>query len=211
MKRFIHLVLASLMVFTTWFAAIPVVGYAAAESTSSIVVDDTVTSGDHYFTYTAATDVNGLTGWAADRKASIIGSEEAKTQHWVWNRNYEEASKHTYSFTFKGTGVELYGVKNDPANTFQLDDLAPETVTITGAANTETMLYSKQGLAYGTHTVYVTLPAGGTGLQVSYARVFTPEAAEVETTVIPHTKTTGSNNYFTFSNNWTAGNEEHTP
>lgn len=207
---FFYSFLASVMAATTVLtaAASPAVSYAA-ESASSIIVDDTVTSGEHYFTYTAATDVNGLTGWASDRKSTIIGIEEAKTQHWVWNTNDEEARKHTYSFTFKGTGVELYGVKNDPANTFQLDDHAPETLPITGAAHTETLLYSKKGLTYGTHTVNVTLPEGGTGLQVSYARVF-HEEVEVETTEIPHTKTTGTNNYFAFSDDWTPGNAEHT-
>lgn len=213
-NKFIHIVLASVLVLTTVLTANPVVGFA--ESTSSILVDDTVTSGDHYFTYTTATDPNGLTGWAQDRKASIIGIEEAKTQHWVWNTNYEEARKHTYRFTFTGTGVELYGVKNDPTNTFQLDDEAPVTLAISGVANTETLLYSRKGLAYGTHTVYVTLPQGGTGLQVSYARVYNDaeegeEEVEIETTVIPHTKTTGTSNYFRFSeNNWNAGNAEHT-
>ncbi|MDQ6422949.1 Ig-like domain-containing protein [Paenibacillus sp. LHD-117] len=207
--KLFHIVLAAVMVLSTVLTANPAVGYA--ESTSSIVVDDTVTSGDHYFTYTAAADVNGSTGWAADRKSSIIGIEEAKTQHWVWNTNYEEARKHTYSFTFKGTGVELYGVKNDPKNTFQLDDQTPETLLITGAANTETLLYSKKGLTNGIHTVNVTLPEGGTGLQVSYARVYDDEVeVEVETTEILHTKTTGTNNYFTFSGNWAAGNAEHT-
>lgn len=206
-NKFIQIVLTSVMVLTTVITVNPVEGYA--ESTSNLIVDDTVTSGDHYFTYTTATDPKGLTGWAKDRKSSIIGIEEAKTQHWVWNMNYEEARKHTYSFTFKGTGIELYGVKNDPKNTFQLDNQAPETLVITGAANTETILYSKKGLANGTHTVNVTLPEGGTGLQVSYARVYNDDV-EVETTAIPHTKTTGTNNHFTFSNNWTAGDAEHT-
>ena len=215
-NKLIHIVLASALVLTTVLSANPAVGFA--ESISSILVDDTVTSGEHYFTYTAATDSNGLTGWAQDRKASIIGIEEAKTQHWVWNRNYEEARKHTYSFTFTGTGVELVGVKNDPMNTFQLDDEAPVTLAISGAANTETVLYSRQGVVYGTHTVYVTLPQGGTGLQVSYARVYNDaeedeeeEEVVIETTEIPHTKTTGTSNYFRFSeNNWNAGNAAHT-
>lgn len=160
-------------------AAAPAAVYAAPDE--GLVVDDTVTDAslDHFFTYTDATDPQGLTGWAADTKASINGSAEAKTQHWVWNRDWNEAKKHTYTFTFTGTGVELVGVKNDATNAFQLDGGDVETVTITGAANTPTTLYKKEGLEYGRHTVAVTLPEGGTGLQVSFARVFGAEQASV--------------------------------
>lgn len=178
-----------------------------------LVVDDieTTNSNENYFTYTAASDPAGATGWAADTKSTISGDQVAKTQHWVWNSNYAEAAKHTYTFTFVGTGVEIIGVKSDATNNFQLDSGNVETVAITGVANTPTTLYSKKNLTYGEHTVAVTLPSGGTGLQVSYAKVFGSKLGEVEKTEIPHKKTTGTNNKFTFSENgWSsAGNEEH--
>ena len=214
-KRFLSLVLAFAMVLSCG-----VTGIHAAET--ALVVDDTVTSGDHYFTYTSATDPNGLTGWASDTKSSIAsagtvnaaGDDVAKTQHWVWNTNYSEASKHTYTFTFTGTGVEIVGVKNDAQNTFTLDGGEPETVTISGAANTPVVLWSVRDLDYGVHTVAATLPEGGTGLQVCYANVYGAsdsgedggEADDQEiATTIRHTQTTGDSNYFTYSaSGWSA-------
>ena len=78
---------------------------AMATEQSVVVVDDTVTNSslDHYFTYSAATSTDGMTGWVADTKASIAaagtnnasGNDVAQTQHWVWNSNYDEAKKHT--------------------------------------------------------------------------------------------------------------------
>ena len=142
-KRFLCLVLVFAMVLP-----FSVYGISAAET--PVVVDDTVTDStlDHYFTYTSATDPNGMTGWASDTKGSIqtvgtvndAGNDVAQTQHWVWNQDYSEASKHTYTFTFTGTGAEIVGVKNDAQNTFAVDGGTPETVTISGAANTPVVL-----------------------------------------------------------------------
>ena len=161
------MVLAMVMSFT-----VP----AMAAGEAAVVVDDTVTNStlDHYFTYTAATSTDGYTGWVADTKSSIPaagttnagGVDVAQTQHWVWNPDYSEAKKHTYTFTFKGTGVELYGVKNDDFNSFQLDGGEVQTLEITGNGNNPVVLYSASGLTYGTHTVAVTLPEGGSGLQI---------------------------------------------
>ena len=177
-KRILPMILSLLVVLNS---VLPSVGSIAADS-DYLVVDDTVISSseDHYFSYTDAIDPNGLTGWAADTKGAIHaagktnaeGNDVAQTQHWVWNTNYAEAAKHTYTFTFKGTGVEIVGVKNDAQNTFQLDNEAAETVTITGAANTPVVLYGRTDLEYGTHTVKATLPEGGTGLQVCFAKVY---------------------------------------
>ena len=220
-KRFLCLVLVFAMVLP-----FSVYGVTAAET--PVVVDDTVTDStlDHYFTYTSATDPNGMTGWASDTKGSIqtvgtvndAGNDVAQTQHWVWNQDYAEASKHTYTFTFTGTGAEIVGVKNDAQNTFAVDGGTPETVNITGAANTPVVLYSVEGLEYGEHTIAATLPSGGTGLQVCYANVYTGsdsgeddgEVTEVKTR-IPHTQTTGEANYFTFSETgWSeGGNQNH--
>ena len=221
LKRLLCLVMVISMVLP-----FSVYGVTAAET--AVVVDDTVTDStlDHYFTYTDATDPNGMTGWASDTKASIqtvgtvndAGNDVAQTQHWVWNTDWSEASKHTYTFTFTGTGAEIVGVKNDAENTFALDGGTPETVAISGAANTPVVLYSVEGLEYGVHTIAATLPEGGTGLQVCYANVYTAsDSGEDDGTVteiktrIPHTQTTGESNYFTFSETgWSeGGNANH--
>ncbi|WP_294167267.1 glycoside hydrolase domain-containing protein [uncultured Clostridium sp.] len=209
-KKFI----AFTMVLTVAFTMIlptPFSKVFAAED--FVVVDDNVTdqSKENYFTYTSATDTTGLTGWASDKKDSILGDDASKTQHWVWNTNYAEASKHVYEFTFKGTGVELIGVKNDDYNNFQLDDGVVEKLEITGSANTPVTIYSKKNLNYGVHTVKVTLPENSTGLQVSYAKVYGSREGITEQTVISHTKTTGSNNFFKYSEKgWSLpGNSEH--
>ena len=204
-NKFIKILLSLSMVLSMFLPQVQVA--LAADTETYTVVDDTVTnsSDDHYFTYSAATSTDGMTGWVSDTKSSINDdkhAESAKSQHWVWNEDYSEAKKHTYTFTFKGTGVELVGVKNDAKNTFKLDDEDAQTLTITGAANTTTTLYSRKGLAYGTHTVSVTLPEGGTGLQVSYAKVY---GSSVEMTRIPFTQTTGESNKFTYSpTGWSA-------
>ena len=97
-RRFLCLVMILSMVLSFTLPAM------AADSTA-VVFDDTVTDStkDHYFTYTTATDPNGMTGWAADVKSSIQtvgvtnagGSDVAQSQHWVWNNDYNEAKKHT--------------------------------------------------------------------------------------------------------------------
>ena len=129
--------------FVTIFPTQPINILAKAEN--GVIVDDTQTDQalDHYFTFSDATDSTGKKGWAADTKEAINGSHEAKTQHWVWTQDQEEAKKHTYPFTFKGTGVKLYGVKNDNQNSFQLDNGNVETLTINGSANQITTLYEK--------------------------------------------------------------------
>lgn len=194
---------------------------AAAEETpaaeTAVIVDDTVTdqTKKHYFTYTAATDKNGETGWAADRKPTIEGDENAKTQHWVWNnKSHAEAAKHTYTFTFTGTGVELVGVKNDSVNVFQMDEEKAVPTTINGEKDTPIVIYSKKDLKFGQHTVKATLPENsGTGLQVCYAKVYgsgdpvepevKPEGLKLE---IPHNKQEGETNKFTYSKDWTISN-----
>ena len=204
-KKFLKAVLALSMVLTTFLPQLQVALAAAVES--YVLVDDTTTNSDddHYFTFSEATSSDGLTGWVSDTKTSIQDAKHsaaAQSQHWVWNKDYAEASKHTYSFTFKGTGVELVGVKNDNTNTFKMDNEEAQTLEITGASNQTVTLYSRKDLTYGTHTVYVTLPEGGTGLQVCYAKVY---GSVEETTTIPHTKTSGDSNYFTYSETgWSA-------
>ena len=193
---------------------VPQIQKALAAVEAYEVVDDTATnpSDDHYFTYSEATSEDGLTGWVADTKKTIIDQDHttaSQTQHWVWNEDYNEAKKHTYTFTFKGTGVELIGVKNDAQNTFKMDSEEAVTLTIEGAANQTTKLYSRKNLTYGTHTVSVTLPEGGTGLQVCYAKVY---GAVEETTRIPFTQITGDSNKFIYSpTGWSAmgGSDEH--
>ena len=225
LKRTCALVLSFVMAFTVLVPNLTVlaVDTAAAQPAAAdagIVVDDTVTDSTlkHYFTYTAATDPTGHRGWAADTKASIIGDTAAKTQHWVWDESPAEAGKHTYTFTFEGTGVEIYGVKNDNKNVFQLDENDPEVKTITGNGQNPVVLYEKKGLTAGKHVVKATLPAGeGTGLQVCYAKVFgaetepdpqpepDPETAQPHgvATTIRHDKQTGDSNKFTYSQNGT--------
>ena len=209
-RRWLKSVLGCLLAVTLAFPA----NMLAVAADEPFVVDDTVTSGTHYFTYTPAVDPNGQTGWSADVKDAIQGSHEAKTQHWVWNENYDEAKKHTYTFTFEGTGVELVGVKNDAQNTFQLDNEEPETVTITGQPFQETVLYSRKGLDFGVHTVAATLPRDMTGLQVSYARVYGADSGEVtveKETVAPDMQS-GDYNVFRYTayagKSWTANASE---
>lgn len=173
-----------------------------------VIVDDTQTDATqkNYFSYSTASDPNGVTGWASDTKTSIQDSSyptQAQSQHWVWNSSSKEAAKHTYTFTFEGTGVELIGVKSDSESLYTLDDNAPEVLTNKGEANKTTTLYSKKNLSDRVHTVKVTLPAtGGNGLQISYAKVFSTKdtpAQKLDETTIPFTKTTGTNNKFTYS------------
>ncbi|MBS5939686.1 glycoside hydrolase domain-containing protein [Clostridium sp.] len=168
-KSFLNVTRFLLITFITSIMPVNMQQVFAAEN--EVIVDDTTTTGVHYFSYTEATDADGKKGWASDKKDTIQGDEYAKTQHWVWNEDFTEASKHTYSFTFEGTGVELWGVKSDAYNNFQLDDGNVEKIEIKGAENTPTKLYSKTELEYGKHTVKVTLADGGKGLQVSYAKV----------------------------------------
>ncbi|KAB7788963.1 glycoside hydrolase domain-containing protein [Bifidobacterium leontopitheci] len=167
----------------------------AAEDTGT-VVDDTVTDTNqpHYFTYNGgnATDTtNGGDGWVADTKASIQGDNAAKTQHWAWTNNTANVNKWTYDFTFTGTGVELIGVKSDAKNNFQLDNGDVEETTITGEANTPTTLYKKTGLTYGKHTVKVTPMTNGTGLQVSYAKVYTSTTKTIKVATVGDSLTEG--------------------
>ncbi len=207
------LILTILMICTCIF---PSCGIAVKAADQGVIVDDTQTdmASAHYFAYSEAVSTDGTTGWVNDVKDTINGDIEAKTQHWVWTTDENEARKHTYSFTFTGTGVELIGVKNDDYNVFQLDDEDPVKIRIDGEAFTPVTLYERQNLSYGKHTVSVTLPIDEqvSGLQISYAKVYGSKASETQTTVIPHTKTTGSSNYFTFSERgWTAmgSNNEH--
>lgn len=156
----------------------------SAAADEGVIVDDTVTDNTqkHYFTYSAEKDQSGHKGWAEDTKDKIVGGTEAKTQHWVWDQNPAEAGKHTYTFTFKGTGVEIYGVKNDDQNVFQLDQEPAETKDIAGDDHTAVVLYERKDLGFGEHVVKVSLPDGkGTGLQVCYAKVYGENAGpEVE-------------------------------
>ena len=136
-----------------------------------IIVDDSVTSNteENYFTYSASSDIDGATGWS--NSDANYGTGELNTQHWVWTTNNTEASKHSYSFTFIGTGVELMGITptGSNKNTFQLDAETAETLAIETTGKKESVLYSRKDLVYGEHTVTVTLPNDGnqTGLQIS--------------------------------------------
>lgn len=168
-KSFLNVTRVLLITFIT--SIMPVNMQQAFATENEVIVDDTITTGTHYFSYTEATDSTGKNGWASDKKDAIKGDEYAKTQHWVWNNDSNEAAKHTYTFTFEGTGVELWGVKSDDYNNFQLDNGEVEKIKIEGEAYTPTKLYSKTGLQNGKHTVKVTLADGGKGLQVSYAKV----------------------------------------
>ncbi len=169
-----------------------------------VIVDDTVESSteQNYFTYSAATDPAGASGWGTSAANFPGGSAELISQRWTWNADNAEASKHTYSFTFVGTGVELVGIGSTGStlNTFQINEDVAETVSIS-TLKEETVLYSKQGLTYGEHTVNVSLPNDGTqtGLQISYAKVHGSQSDTVERTVIPHDEITGSSNKFTYS------------
>lgn len=146
-----------------------------------IIVDDTETDSslEHYFTYSENMDQSGLKGWASDANAKTDESFEAKTQHWVWNSSYDEAKKHTYEFTFTGTGARLVGLKSDLKNSFQLDDNEVEVIKISGDKGKVVTLYEVKNLNYGKHKISVTLPEGN-GLQVSYAEVY---GAKMPTTV----------------------------
>lgn len=206
MKKFNNIALTLLVMLTTLMPT-SIMNISAEES--YVTVDDTVVNntGDHYFTYTEAVDQNGATGWAADTKTSIGGIIEGQTQHWVWNQSYEEASKHTYSFTFTGTGVDIMGVKNDDYNNFQLNDGEIEKVAINSGG--VVALYSVRDLDFGVHTVNVTLPEGGTGLQVSYANVYGTNTS-IKTSTIDFKKTSGDGNYFTYSTDgWSSFGEDN--
>lgn len=178
-----------------------------------IVVDDTATDSDqkNYFTYRGGADASGRNGWAADTKGGDFSSAEVATQHWAWNPETAAAAQFTYSFTFTGTGVELIGIKSDGYMNFQLDGGAVEERAISGDARTETVLYSKQGLDYGMHTVSVTMPVGrgGKGLQVSCAKVYGTRLPKQVQTVIPYTRREGEINRFQFSpDGWSAAGDD---
>ena len=57
-----------------------------------LIVDDTVVSNteENYFTYSAGTDENGVVGWSSSD--ANYGSDELKTQHWVWTADNTEAA-----------------------------------------------------------------------------------------------------------------------
>ena len=211
-KKFLKITRVLLITFIANMIPVNILHVFAAEN--ELIVDDITTTGTHYFTYSEETDVNGRNGWAADKKSSIQGDEYAQTQHWVWNENSNEAAKHTYTFTFEGTGVELWGIKSDDYNMFQLDNGEIEKVKIEGAANTPTKLYSKTGLSNGKHTVKVTLADAGKGLQVSYAKVFgiSKDNPESETEKILPTKIEGTTNKFKYNSpsglSWVTSNSE---
>lgn len=199
-KRFFKISIGLLVTFIMSIMPVNIQYIFAAEN--EMLVDDTVTTGVHYFTYTEETDTSGKNGWASDKKSSIKGEEYAQTQHWVWNNDSKEAAKHTYTFTFEGTGVELWGVKSDEYNMFQLDNGQIEKVKIEGEADTPTRLYSKTGLTKGKHTVKVTLAEKGKGLQVSYAKVIGASQDNPDNQIekIIPTKVDGTTNKFTYNN-----------
>lgn len=199
-KRFFKISIGLLVTFIMSIMPVNIQYIFAAEN--EMLVDDTVTTGVHYFTYTEETDTSGKNGWASDKKSSIKGEEYAQTQHWVWNNDSKEAAKHTYTFTFEGTGVELWGVKSDDYNMFQLDNGQIEKVKIEGEADTPTKLYSKTGLTKGRHTVKVTLAENGKGLQVSYAKVIGASQDNPDNQIekIIPTKVEGTTNKFTYNN-----------
>ncbi|MEG2489254.1 glycoside hydrolase domain-containing protein, partial [Anaerorhabdus sp.] len=182
-----------------------------------IIVDDNVTSNaeSHYFTYTAATDPDGLIGWGTSNNK--FGENELQTQHWVWNSSNVEASKHSYTFTFQGTGVELVGITptGSSKNTFKLDANEAQTLNIDATAgDKESVIYTVKNLPYGSHTVQVTLPNDGhqTGLQISYARVYgSIEKVNEKTKIVPN-KIEGSKNKFVYhaptGKTWTHDNTE---
>ncbi len=168
-----------------------------------IIVDDNVTdaTASNYFTFSAASDFDGSVGWSDQE--SRFGTNELKTQHWVWNASNAEASKHSYSFTFEGTGVELVGITptGSTKNSFQLDGEEAQTIAIDSASPTkESVIYSRQNLTPGKHTVVVTLPNDGTqkGLQISYARVYGSVSEANEYTTIKANQTEGEMNKFVY-------------
>lgn len=199
-KRFFKISIGLIVTFIMSIMPVNIQYIFAAEN--EMIVDDTVTTGVHYFTYTEETDASGKKGWASDKKSSIKGEEYAQTQHWVWNNDSKEAAKHTYTFTFEGTGVELWGVKSDDYNMFQLDNGEIEKVKIEGKADTPTKLYSKTGLTKGKHTVKVALAENGKGLQVSYAKVIGASQDNPDNQIekIIPTKVDGTTNKFTYNN-----------
>lgn len=212
-KKFFKVLVSSMMAFMYVMPSVATTTFAKEDY---LVVDDNVTSTtlQNYFIYSESEDDAGLTGWSnSDAK---IGEGELKTQHWVWNENNTEASKHSYQFTFVGTGVELIGITptGSSKNIYKLDEGESEEVTLetTGVAK-EQVLYSVKNLAYGTHTITVLLPNDGSqkGLQVSYAKVYGSRAEIEETTTISHKKTSGTSNKFTFSDgHWLGDSDEHT-
>lgn len=75
-----------------------------------------------------------------------------------------EESKHTYTFTFAGIGVELVGITptGSSKNTFSLDNEPAETSLIdVTVGNKESVFYANKGLVNTSHTVQVTLPNDG--------------------------------------------------
>ncbi len=192
----------------------------AEETEKFIIVDDTETdsSQEHYFTYLPENkrDDAGVEGWSDKGDAKQATEPHAKTQHWVWvNGDTQKARSYTYEFTFVGTGVELWGTKNDSKNVFQLD--GEQEVVNTYSNSGVIKLYEKKNLDYKKHTVKVSLPNenGVTGLQVGYAKVFgakenTDKPRNIKTSINP-TVQEGVNCFkFTNSqkNEWVVGNGE---
>lgn len=217
-KRLVGGFLASTMLLTYPGA------YAAGNETAEqrgkasddyIMVDDNATdkSQENYFEYQGGEDQNGETGWSSKPSNKDWSLPEIKTQHWVWTQSEDAALGFTYSFTFKGTGVELIGIKSDEYMTFQLDKEAAREQEIQGQKENEVILYKKEGLPYDTHTVKVSMAQGkgGHGLQVSCAKVYGSKLPRLMTTTIPYTKQDGEMNRFKFSpRGWSEqGDEKH--
>ncbi len=218
-KRVLGVTLAGSMLMTAQTAyALEHTTDKAEKMPDYILVDDTVTddSQKNYFTYQGGMDTDkqptGETGWVADTKEGKWSSDAVATQHWVWNKTPDAASKQTYSFTFEGTGVELVGIKSDAYMNFKLDGKTEEK-EIKGNNKEEVVLYAVQGLENKSHTVEVSMAQGkqGHGLQVSCARVYGAAVERLEQTEIPYTQQEGEVNRFQFSEKgWSeVGDEQH--
>ncbi len=217
LKKLFNAILGILLAVTS-IIPMNIISTFAAEVKDYIVVDDNVTDNklDNYFTYIGGSDTNGQNGWSntADSKVSSNSLEELKTQHWTWCEDTSKAKNFTYTFTFKGTGIDLIGIV--PAghikNIIQLDMNESEVATIPGnGSNREHTIYSIRNLTPGQHVVKVSLPEteSAHGLQISYAKVYGYDQSKNEEALeIPVTKTEGSNNKFEFIGSWN-GNNEH--
>lgn len=216
-KKLFNLMLGVALAITS-VVPMSVLGAFAAETKDYVVVDDNATStgADNYFTFIGGSDPNGATGWSDSQDSNATGTssvEELKTQHWTWSDNYSQVKDLSYTFTFKGTGVELVGINSrgtSPKYSIKVDQESAKDVTIkTGGSNVEDVFFSRKDLKAGQHTVTVTLPAGSKGLQVSYARVYGTEQSKNEQKLeIPHTQQSGDYNRFKFSSGW-AGDASH--
>lgn len=139
-----------------------------------------------------------IAGDVADNKEIVEDSVDNRNPNpaitWTgaWNTYAGEADKHhggtkteartgaSFSYTFNGTGIEVYAQKHENFSSFdvKIDNAPIENASLEGShdGDPQSLVFSKTGLENGTHTITCTLVDrnGKTGGNLDYLAVLTP-------------------------------------